>query len=371
MATLTGMIDICKGSTEKAEEVARDFIAKGNHSEWLNLGLLLASQGRFKESRKCGEEYAKYFPNCPRLRFGMGYYKLMDGDFQDGMKDIYLGGRGCNNFGSPPPPVGKPMWDGKSDIKGKKILFHGEGGFGDEIINVRFSKYLADRGANTIVSASETLLSVFSRVDGVSAVVDKRFLGTLYYDYWIPGMASPWICGCDYTNLLGHKYIPDSPNDIWEKLFPKVDGKINIGIRWAGLPTFEHEQFRTYPVQPLLKALNNSKINAFSFQRDANMIELPSHVTDVSSLIKTWEDTAGIMKQMDLIISSCTSTAHMSAALGRPTWIILPIMSYYTWALPGDTSPWYDSVKLFRQEKFGEWDSVLEKVIAELNRKVC
>ena len=84
--------------------------------------------------------------------------------------------------------------------------------------------------------------------------------------------------------------------------------------------------------------------------------------------MKTWDDTANIIADLDLVITSCTSTAHLSAAMGKPTWIITPILPYYTWAIPGEKTVWYDSVRLFKQDKYDDWDSVFQKVEKELNK---
>ena len=386
MAALQQMLDLC-GSWEKAEQQAKEFIAAGNMEEWLNLGLLYAACGRHEESKQCGKEYEKYFPNCPRLKFGMGYYQLMEGNFLHGMKMVYEGGRACNNFGSPPPEIGVPVWNGEDSIKGKKVLLRGEGGMGDEIINVRFAKPLSKLGASVIVSSSKSLMATFSRVDGVNAVLDERFLGSVYFDYWVPAMAAPYLCKClpedvsnirttnllkqdTYTKLQGTPYISPPATKIWETIIPRKEGQLNVGFRWAGLPMYEHQQLRKFPTKSLIDVMKTPGIKCYSFQRDADLMDLPEHITDLAPFLKDWEDTSGALSRMDLVISSCTSLAHMSGALGRPTWIILPVMSYYTWALPGETSPWYNSVRLFRQTKLFEWDDVLNKVCNEVKRKV-
>ena len=85
--------------------------------------------------------------------------------------------------------------------------------------------------------------------------------------------------------------------------------------------------------------------------------------------MKTWQDTAEIIKGLDLVITSCTSIAHLAGALGVETWVVVPILPYYTWVLPGDTTPWYDSVRIFRQEKYGEWSQPFEKIKIELIKK--
>ena len=108
----------------------------------------------------------------------------------------------------------------------------------------------------------------------------------------------------------------------------------------------------------------------YSFQRDGDLIEnLPFQ--DLGPDLKSWEDTASHLAAMDLVITSCTSVAHMSAALGKETWVIAPIMPYYLWAVPGEKSAWYDSVRLFRQTTYGDWTEPLAQVTQALKERVA
>ena len=135
----------------------------------------------------------------------------------------------------------------------------------------------------------------------------------------------------------------------------KLPGKFKIGIRWSGNPQFEAQQHRVFPVQPLIDLHKIEKITLYSLQRDNDLKDnLP--FADLRYDMKTWQDTAEIINGLDLVITSCTSIAHLSAALGKPTWIIVPVLPYYTWALPGKKSPWHDTVTIYRQTKHGNWD---------------
>jgi len=91
---------------------------------------------------------------------------------------------------------------------------------------------------------------------------------------------------------------------------------------------------------------------------------------DMRYEMKTWKDTAEIIASMDLVISSCTSIAHLSAAMGKETWVISPILPYYIWALPIDTSPWYKNVKLYRQTQYGNWDNPFERIEKDLHTRI-
>ena len=110
-------------------------------------------------------------------------------------------------------------------------------------------------------------------------------------------------------------------------------------------------------------------VELFSLQRDEGLIDdLP--FTDLQDDLKTWDETASIIQSLDLVITSCTSIAHMAGALGKETWVIVPIMPYYTWAKPGNTSVWYDSVRIFRQTEYSNWDSPLKEVKDVLTNKL-
>jgi ADP-heptose:LPS heptosyltransferase len=118
----------------------------------------------------------------------------------------------------------------------------------------------------------------------------------------------------------------------------------------------------------MFDAVGGHDVEYVSLQRDEGKEERPEWAQEVC--LEDWTDTAAEIAKCDLVISSCTSIAHCSAAMGVPTWVITPVMPYYLWALPGDTSPWYDSVKLFRQEKYGEWNAPFAKLKVELAKEV-
>jgi ADP-heptose:LPS heptosyltransferase len=145
------------------------------------------------------------------------------------------------------------------------------------------------------------------------------------------------------------------------------DKRPKIGIRWGGNPKFEHQQFRIFPPKKLINIYKNQQFKFFSLQRDNDLVELPEEITDLQHILISWEDTIACIANLDLVITSCTSIAHLSAAMGKETWVIVPILPYHTWTYGTDYSPWYQkSTKIFRQTKFGEWDETFEKLEKEL-----
>ena len=352
----------------------------------LNLQLAAGLRGDFKEGWRLAKILEEERPGDARCAFNRGWYEMMHGDLQKGMELMDLG-RTISVFGSEMLPEGAPpMWPGSRakltagqgqprDLEGKTVLLRGEGGFGDEMIHVRFARDLAARGARVVVSCHKGLMSLFSRVEGVSSVIPHHLIQNTHFDYWVPGMSAARWLGHTFETLPGGKYLSADPEYIkkWQQIFSpstSLGTTLRVGIRWSGNPKFEHEQHRRFPAEPLIELAKTPGVTVYSLQRDGDIRDLPPEVVDLQHELETWEDTAAAMHHLDLVITSCTATAHLAAALGKETWIILPILPYYVWALPGERSPWYKTVRLFRQDVFGEWDATLSRVQEEFTRLV-
>ena len=369
MASLSEILKI-SGSLEKAEEMAQE-MARKDQGFLLDLQLVLGARGKVEETKKLIDYLSEAHPEDHRIAFNKGWHVLNEGDFQKGMELIDRG-RFVEVFGSKPPFANKAVWKKGNSTKHKTILLRSEGGLGDEIINVRFAKDLADAGAKVVVSAHPSLVSLFSRVDGVSKVIPTQSLAPHMYDEWLPAMSAGLHVGHTYETLPNKKYISALPEKIqeWQNIIHKKEGILNIGIRWAGNPQFEHEQYRKFPVEPLLELAKIPGVRLYSLQRDADLVQLPENITDLSGKLKTWEDTAAGIENLDLVITSCTSIAHLAGAMGKETWILVPIMPYYTWALPGEKSPWYESVRLFRQTNELNWNEPFKDLKNALRDKI-
>ena len=293
----------------------------------------------------------------PRVLFNLGWHDMRHGQLKKGFEGMNVG-RYIKVFGS--DPIGGPIPRPEDDLNGKHVLLRCEGGFGDEIINFRFAKNFKDKGAIVTIACHPRLAKLFAR-EGYSVVTNKTAEAQgVYFDYWVPAMSAAFCLGLEMDDLDGSPYLTK----------PEVSKSANfrVGLKWSGNPEFEHEQHRTFPTQQMFDAVGGHDIEYVSLQRDEGKEERPEWAQKVC--LDDWTDTANEIAKCDLVISSCTSIAHCSAAMGIPTWVITPVMPYYLWAVPGDTSPWYDSVKLFRQEKYGEWDAPFAKLKVELAKEV-
>jgi len=299
-------------------------------------------------------------PDDPRILFNLGWHDLRHGKFQQGFDGMNVG-RFLNVFGS--EALAGQMYHPSFPLEGKVLLFRSEGGLGDEIMNLRFARDFEARGARVIVACSAHLMSFFASNGFLTVANEVANHNKVHYDYWVPAMSAAYILGHEYDSLDGRAFLDAPTRNMYEK-----PGTMKVGIRWSGNPKFEHEQHRRFDPQPLIDMHTVPGTTFYSLQRDEDTREfLP--FGDLKDQLQTWNDTASIIKSLDLVITSCTSVAHCAAALGVETWIITPILPYYCWAMPGDKSAWYNSVRLFRQTEYGNWDQPLSDVRKALEER--
>ena len=300
------------------------------------------------------------------VEFNKGWHYIRKNDFRKGIELLHLG-REINIWGSDARKYSRPRWDGTTQ-EGKTILIIGEGGIGDEVINARFSKIIQERSMKAVMSTVHKNTTMLSSITTLSKVFDNDKIDTEFWDYWIPCMDLPYTLEIDSTEIPSKPYLSVDSQFIEKWKQPtQTDKKLKVGIRWMGNPRYELELARTIPVH-LFEQLNKLDIQMYSLQKDDGIKDLtvPSGVINIADELESWEDTMGAMMNMDLIITSCTSIAHVAAALGKPTWVVTPLLPYYTWADMKEKSYWYDSVSMYRQKVWKEWDAPFNEVKTDL-----
>ena len=265
-----------------------------------------------------------------RAIFNSSTHFLNTGRLLEGFKRLKAG-KNIGLFGTK-AGSNQPEWTGQ-DINGKIVLLNLGGGLGDQIWAARFVKPLVARGAKVILSGDPLLAELLLRVDGVSAFIDSRAQGGVYHDYWLDGFLAVIPLGWEYKDVDGESYI--------KRLTPKTTNKkLRVGLVWQGNQDNTIDEHRRFNPTPLF---NLQGVTLVNLQRDW---EVPSlEKSDLS----TWTTTSRAIETLDLVISSCTSVAHCAAAMGVTTWIIVPKHPYIFWNLPGNQTPWYNSVRLYRQ----------------------
>lgn len=326
----------------------------------LDLQLSASLMGNFNEGWQLAQKIEREEPWNHRAAFNRGWYKMWKGQLLEGEKLLFRG-RIEGVFGNEPPKSPMPMWDGKA--KGT-ILLNLEGGLGDQIHGLRYVREIKRRGCDVIVACSGQLAMIARQVKGVTAVVQHEAVFGVVHDAWVPSMSAIPVLGYEYADIDGSPYLP-----VLNASKPK---KYRIGVRWQGNPQFEHEQHRLFPPAQLFKALEGVDAEFISLQRDEGSQHRPAWIKQVP--LDSWEDTQAAVSSCDLVISSCTSVAHLAGAMGVPTWIIVPILPYYLWAKPEATTCWYNNVLLFRQKVFGDWTDPFKQIgarLSTLNKKVA
>jgi hypothetical protein len=318
----------------------------------LDIQLAAGLMGNFKEGLQLANKLEKEEPWNNRAAFNRGWYRMYEGKLLEG-ENLLLRGRLEKVFGNEPPKSPMPMWDGVS--KGT-VLLNLEGGLGDQIHGVRYARDIARIAGKVIVACSGQLATIFRDVEGVVAVCQTDAVYGVVHDYWVPSMSTIPILKYEYKDIDGSSYI--------NKPMVEPHKGLRIGLRWQGNPQFEHEQHRLFPSSKLFDSLDDVDAEFISLQRDEGSQYKPYWVKQVP--LNHWEETRFAIANCDLIITSCTSVAHLAGSMGIPTWIVVPILPYYLWAPPGNTTVWYDSVKLYRQEVFGDWSAPFNQIKNDL-----
>lgn len=348
--------------------------------------LMLQLEGRHDEARALSDKLERIGPDkildpngknttdiWLRHSFNRGWFLINDGDYQKGCQALE-NGRFLSVYGSPPIQTTAPIYNpNEHDITGKSILISLEGGYGDEIIHARFATSFKRLGAAKVyLAAAPELVSVFQRIEGVDKVILRNQTNSVQHDYWIPGFSAGWLAGHDFDTFPGKAYITPLESKVaeWGKVINSDN--IKVGIRWAGNPQFEHQQFRKFPEEFITNLHKYPELQLYSFQKDANLVDLPNEIIDLQDKLVTWEDTLGAIANLDIMITSCTSVAHISAAMGKETWVLVPILPYHTWTYNSPTSrtsPYYETVRLFRQNEKLKWDDTFQLLYKELEDK--
>jgi hypothetical protein len=321
----------------------------------LDLQLAASTIGEFQEGWRLAQQLEAEEPNNHRAAYNRGWYYLRQGQIQKGYQ-LMDRGRMANVFGNSRPNVPTQQWDGKT--KGI-VLLNLEGGLGDQIHQVRYAQYIAAQGCKVIVACSGQLASLFVNVEGVSSVIQHEAVFGIYHDFWVAGMSAVVPLGFELADISGAPYIT-KPVTIKGR-------KKRIGLRWQGNSKFEHEHHKKFPYDLMFEAVKDTDAEFISLQRDEGVDACPTWVKPVP--LSSWEETRIAVASCDLVISSCTSVGHLAAAMGVQTWTVTPIMPYFLYALEGEDTPYYDSMKLIRQEVFGDWQVPFNRIKDRLGQK--
>jgi tetratricopeptide (TPR) repeat protein len=271
------------------------------------------------------------------------------------------------------PKFSQPMWLGKEPIDGKTILINVDEGLGDTIQFARYVPMVAELGARVILVVQDALCPLLSGLKGVSQCLPLSTSERPAFDMYCPVSSLPLAFGTKLDTIPSQTPYSPAPAEsrvqAWEERLGPHD-RLRVGLVWSGNPSHDNDHNRSIPLRMLTRILD-ADASFVSLQKDLRPddgITLLEHteIVDLTDHLTDFAETAALVSCLDLVITVDTSIAHLAGALGRPTWILLPYMPDYRWLLDRDDSPWYPTVRLFRQSETREYASVLDSVRTEL-----
>jgi hypothetical protein len=267
------------------------------------------------------------------------------------------------------------MWLGKEDIAGKTLLIAADEGLGDAIQFARYVPKLAARGARVILVAEDALCPLLSGLSGASQCIPKSVAvhGVPPFDFHCPLGSLPLAFGTRLDSIPADiPYLPPaaaSRVQAWEARLGPHD-KLRVGMVWSGNPAHKGDHHRSSSLRAY-SAFLDLDATFVSLQKDPRpddkgVLDERRDIVDLTAHLTDFAETAALISCLDLVITVDTSVAHLAGALGCPTWILLPHTPDFRWLLDRDDSPWYPSVRLFRQDASRDYAGVIERVRAEL-----
>jgi tetratricopeptide (TPR) repeat protein len=261
-----------------------------------------------------------------------------------------------------------PRWRGE-DLAGRSIAMTAEQGSGDVIQFARYARALSERGADVILVLKESmrgLAPVLGSIEGLSRIEIAPEVSRT--DYHVPLLSIPFHLGTDLASIRGAPYLRAARGAVPPPLRTKRG--MSVGIVWAGDPGHVQNQHRSTMLEWMLELASVPGVRLFSLQvgpRSCDVLGNEALVTDLSRWIVDFGDTAAIASELDLVVSVDTAVAHLAGALGLPTWVALAYAPDWRWMLGREDSPWYPSMRLFRQTTPGDWRDVFARMRAELS----
>ncbi len=336
-----------------------------------NLGSVLQDQGKIEDAIVCYQHALSINPDDHLAHFNLSVIHLLKGNLKEGWEgfkyrflrqDIsrYFNPKYLNLF--------QPQWDG-SAIKGRTILLYAEQGFGDTIQFIRYVPMVLQKCDKIIVTCQEELISLMQRINGIHDVV-AHGQKLPDFDFHCPLLNLPSIFNTTLETVPATiTYINTDTQKVlkWRERLQSDSARLKIGLCWAGNPTHKNDRNRSISLSMFSMLGDMENITFYSLQKGkaAEQAKNPPKgmsLVDFTDDLNDFSDTAALIENLDLIISVDTAIVHLSGALGKPVWTLLPFMPDWRWLLDRDDTPWYPTMRLFRQSSTRDWSHVIISV---------
>jgi tetratricopeptide (TPR) repeat protein len=372
---------ICLHAFDRYEEALvsfeRSLALRGATADtYTNIGVLLRSSGRYSEAIDSFERTLARKPGDPSARFALAFVHLTLGNFSEGWP-LYEARIDDPSLGATRRDFTVPRWTGREALAGKTLLVHAEQGLGDTMQFCRYVPMLAARGIDVVFEVMPQLKALMHTLPG-NHRLSARGEPPPPFDYQCPLLSLPLALATDLGSIPSQTpYLAVDPQRAahWNSLIRAIAG-LRVGIAWQGNPHVERlvwARGRSMPLAALAPLAKIPGVSLVSLQKGAGSEQLKDAGFQVIDLGPQFDagadaflDTAAVVSALDLVISTDTSVAHLAGALARPVWTALPVVPEWRWLLDRSDSPWYPTMRLFRQTRRGDWESVVAALAAAL-----
>src|SRR3989344_1499792 len=367
------------GNDNKAEENfkrALELVARypGAYLAYYNLGIFAEANGNIPGALQHYEKSIDLDRNFPDAHWNRSLILLLLGKYDEGWKEYEY--RFKKKQPSDKRIFNKPKWYG-SLLNGKKTLVISEQGFGDNIQFIRYLPLIKEKGGEIILECKKEIEKLFKDSFEIDKIIEKNIdvVPKIEFDVYVHLMDLPRIFNTNLTNILDNTPYLKTDYTFVSKFKEKINkisnGRIKIGIVWSGNPSQENDKNRSARFEDFKYLKKISGMILFSLQKGEAAGQLDdTEVIDLSEDINNFADTAAVIENMDLIISVDTSVAHLSGAMGKQTFVLLSHKADWRWLLDRKDTPWYKSIRLFRQKNPGDWNSLFNEVNEEIKNYV-
>jgi tetratricopeptide (TPR) repeat protein len=346
-------------------------VEAGHSNAWLNRGKALAQLNRYDEAIASYGQVLAIKKDHADAHFNQALALLTQEKYQRGFAAYEWRWRRTGMV--PQKSRGKPLWLGEYPLARKTVLLHGEQGLGDTIQFARYVPVLAAAGAKVVLEVQPELKALMSRLDGAPSVAARGETPSAF-DVHCPLGSLPLALKTEPGNVPARTPYLTADGARLAKWSTDIGAlpAPRIALAWSGNPNHDNDRNRSIALHRLAPLFEGSSASFISIQRDVRGDDAQtlagSRITHVGDQLEDFADTAAVLALCDLVITVDTAAAHLAGAMGRPVFVLVPFAPDWRWTLSGEATPWYPSARLFRQTKPDDWDDVIARVGAELNR---
>jgi hypothetical protein len=334
-----------------------------------NLGVVYRDSGDLAHAEQYFRRVCAARPDDAAAHFNLAVTLLRAGRLREGFQE-YEWRWQVAQFAEQRRQFSQPLWRGepissRSSTHGRRILIYGEQGAGDAIQFVRYAPRVRNAGGDVILEVLPHLERLMSWLDGGYPVVNALSAG-VEFDVQCPLMSLPQRFGTELDSIPppARFSIPAALKVKWAARLRTE--RMGVGVVWATNPSYLNNAARSVPAHYFLPLTRQSGVQCWSLQVGPAAAETPGGMMNLSGELIDFAETAAVISELDLVITVDTAVAHLAGSLGKPVWLLLPYTPDWRWMLGREDTPWYPTVRLFRQERPGEWGDVVERVTREL-----